>query len=167
MGISTCLLGENVRYDGGHKLDRYLKDTVGAFVNWVLVCPEVECGLSVPREAMHLIGDPQNPRLVTIRSGIDHTDRMLNWIISKLDQLEKAELCGFVFKSKSPSCGMWDVKIYDEEGVSGKKGRGLFAIKFIERFPLLPVEDENRLNDPKKRENFIKRIFAVRYSRYC
>ena len=161
LGISTCLLGENVRYDGGHKLDRYLRDILGQFVEWVPVCPEVECGLSTPREAMHLIGDPDSPRLITIKTGIDYTEQMLNWARKRLKVLEKEELCGFIFKTKSPSSGMRDIRIYNNKGMVVNKGVGLWAKTFIEYFPLLPVEDEGRLNDAGLRENFIERIFVV------
>lgn len=162
LGISACLLGRNVRYDGGHKLDRYLRDVLGPWVQWVPVCPEVECGLSVPREAMHLIGDAASPRLVTIRSGIDHTERMRKWAGKRLDELEKESLCGFIFKTRSPSSGMRDIKLYDEKGrFSGKKGIGLFSGIFMNRFPMIPVEDEGRLNDAGIRENFIERIFTL------
>jgi len=162
LGISTCLLGENVRYDGGHKLNHYLKDVVGQFVNWIPICPEVECGLSIPREAMHLVGDQQLPRLVTIRTGIDYTEQMLTWSEKKLDQLEKLDLCGFVFKSKSPSSGMEDIKIYSSSGMPVKKGVGIFARQFMNRFPLTPVEDEGRLHDASLRENFIERVFVFK-----
>jgi uncharacterized protein YbbK (DUF523 family) len=164
LGISSCLLGENVRYDGGHKLDRYLRDIVGQFVEWVPVCPEVECGLSIPREAMRLVGDIENPRLVTARTGIDHTERMKKWAKQKLEQLEKEDLCGFVFKSKSPSSGMRGIKVYNKAGIPSKKGIGIFAKAFMERFTLMPVEDEGRLNDAGLRENFIERIFV--YNRW-
>jgi uncharacterized protein YbgA (DUF1722 family)/uncharacterized protein YbbK (DUF523 family) len=160
LGISSCLLGGKVRYDGGHKLDHFLRDTLGNYVDWVPVCPEVEMGLSVPREAMRLIGTPEAPRLKTIRTGKDYTDRMLKWAMKRLDQIEKEDLCGFVFKSRSPSSGMKAVKVYDESGVPRNKGTGIFAGAFMERFPLLPVEDEGRLNDPVLRENFIERIFV-------
>ncbi len=162
LGISTCLLGENVRYDGGHKLDRYLRDIVGSFVEWVPVCPEVECGLSVPREAMRLVGDPTDPRLVTIKTGLDLTKRMKTWADKKLDALEKENLCGYIFKSKSPSSGMRSVKVYDAHGVPSKNGVGIFAAAFMRRFPQLPVEDEGRLNDAGLRENFIERIFVYK-----
>ena len=162
LGISTCLLGENVRYDGGHKLDRYLRDVVGKFVDWVPVCPEVECGMPTPREALRLVGDPENPRLVTSRTGIDKTEQMLTWAKMRLDQLEKENLCGYVFKSKSPSSGMQGIKVYDKNGVPSKKGVGIFARAFMERFPLMPVEDEGRLNDARLRENFIERIFVYK-----
>ncbi len=162
LGISTCLLGENVRYDGGHKLDRYLRDVVGQFVDWVPVCPEVECGMPTPREALRLVGDPENPRLVTSRTGIDKTKQMLSWAKMRLDQLEKENLCGYIFKSKSPSSGMQGVKVYDKNNVPSKKGVGMFAKAFMDRFPLMPVEDEGRLNDAQLRENFIERIFVYK-----
>jgi uncharacterized protein YbgA (DUF1722 family)/uncharacterized protein YbbK (DUF523 family) len=124
------------------------------------VCPEVESGLPVPREAMHLAGDPEAARLVTIKTGIDHTDRMLRWAEKKLAELDKQDLCGFVFKSRSPSSGMQGVKIYSESGTAVRKGSGIFAKAFIARFPLVPVEDEGRLQDPGIRENFIERVFT-------
>jgi uncharacterized protein YbgA (DUF1722 family)/uncharacterized protein YbbK (DUF523 family) len=162
LGISSCLLGEKVRYDGGHKLDHFLTDTLGAYVDWVPVCPEVESGLSVPREAMHLVGDPGAPRLVTIRSGVDHTVRMNRWANKKVTSLAVLDLCGFVFKSRSPSSGLRGVKIYSPEGMPVGTGSGLFAKAFQDRFPLLPVEDEGRLHDPALREIFIERIFVYR-----
>ncbi|OGP62932.1 MAG: hypothetical protein A2V65_12195, partial [Deltaproteobacteria bacterium RBG_13_49_15] len=162
IGISTCLLGKPVRYDGGHKLDRFLTDTLGQFVNYVQVCPEVECGLGVPREAMRLTGNPKAPRLVTIRSRIDYTDQVAGWARKRVAELEKEELCGFIFKSNSPSSGMERVKIYNDKGVTLKNGVGIFARIFMERFPLIPVEDEGRLHDPVLRENFIERIFAMK-----
>jgi uncharacterized protein YbgA (DUF1722 family)/uncharacterized protein YbbK (DUF523 family) len=162
LGISSCLLGNNVRYDGGHKLDHFLVDTLGQYVDWVPVCPEVECGLPVPREAMHLVGDPDDPRLVTIRTNVDHTARMKRWAKKKTAELEKAELCGFVFKSRSPSSGMRGVKIYTEVGMPKTTGSGIFAHVFMKHFPLLPVEDEGRLHDPALRENFIERVLVYR-----
>jgi uncharacterized protein YbgA (DUF1722 family)/uncharacterized protein YbbK (DUF523 family) len=162
LGISTCLLGENVRFDGGHKLDRYLKDTLGQYVDYVPVCPEVECGFGVPREAFRLVGHPDAPRLVTTRTKQDHTERMAAWAEKRVKELEKEDLCGYIFKSGSPSSGMERVKVYDDNGVPEKVGVGLFARVFREHFPLLPVEEEGRLHDPKLRENFIERIFALK-----
>jgi len=162
LGISTCLLGERVRYDGGHKLDRFLRDVLGQYVRYVPVCPEVEIGLSTPREALRLVkyeGDT-SPRLITQKTDIDYTSKMLDWAKSRLDQLEKEELCGYIFKSKSPSSGMARIKVYNENGGVQKNGVGLFAKAFMERFPLLPVEDEGRLNDIDLRENFIVRVFT-------
>ncbi len=162
LGISTCLLGENVRYDGGHKLDRFLTETLGQYVAYVPVCPEVECGLPVPRESMHLEGDPEFPRLVTSRTKQDMTERMLNWAKRRVVELEKEGLCGFIFKSDSPSSGMERVKVYNEKGMPVKKGVGMFARIFMDHFPLLPVEEDGRLHDPKLRENFIERIFTLK-----
>ena len=161
IGISACLLGEPVRYDGQHKLDTFLRDTLGQYVDYVPVCPEVEVGLGVPREAMHLSGDPASPRLVTIKTGIDHTDRMNAWAQQRVGELEREGLCGFIFKSRSPSSGMERVKVYNEKGVAVKTGVGLFAAAFMAHFPLLPVEEEGRLQDMDLRENFIERIFTL------
>jgi uncharacterized protein YbgA (DUF1722 family)/uncharacterized protein YbbK (DUF523 family) len=161
LGISACLLGQEVRYDGTHKLDHYLRDELGRFVTWEAVCPETECGLGVPREAMRLIDTRQGIRLRTINTTIDHTDRMQGWIARKLEKLAKLDLRGFVFKSKSPSSGMAGVKLYPEGGGQPQpKGVGLFAAAFMERFPLVPVIDEGRMHDAELRENFIERIFA-------
>jgi uncharacterized protein YbgA (DUF1722 family)/uncharacterized protein YbbK (DUF523 family) len=160
LGISSCLLGNAVRYDGGHKWDRFLTDTLGRFVDFVPVCPEVEVGLGIPREAMRLVGDFNHPRLLTIRSRIDHTERMNQWAQTRVKELEVENLCGFVFKSDSPSSGLERVKIYDPKGIPVKKGVGLFARVFMDYFPLLPVEDEGRLHDPLLRENFIESIFV-------
>jgi uncharacterized protein YbgA (DUF1722 family)/uncharacterized protein YbbK (DUF523 family) len=162
LGISTCLLGENVRYDGGHKLDRFLMDTLGQYVQYVPVCPEVECGLPVPRESMHLEGDSESPRLVTSRTKQDMTDRMVNWAKRRVVELEEEELCGFIFKSDSPSSGMERIRVYSQKGMPVKKGVGVFARIFMNHFPLLPVEDEGRLHDPNLRENFIERVFTLK-----
>jgi uncharacterized protein YbgA (DUF1722 family)/uncharacterized protein YbbK (DUF523 family) len=162
LGISTCLLGEPVRYDGGHKLDRFLKDTLGEYVEYVPVCPEAECGLGIPRESMHLEGDPVAPRLVTTRTRRDMTELMLSWAEQRVRELERENLCGFVFKSNSPSSGMERVRIFDPNGMPKKIGVGIFAGIFMNHFPLLPVEDEGRLHDPRLRENFIERIFVFK-----
>jgi uncharacterized protein YbgA (DUF1722 family)/uncharacterized protein YbbK (DUF523 family) len=162
LGISSCLLGNKVRYDGGHRLDPFITETLGRYVDFVPVCPEMECGLGVPREAMHLEGDPRNPRLVTIHTKVDLTDKMIQWVAQRTVELEKEDLCGFIFKSGSPSSGMERVKIYGGKGSPAKVGVGLFAREFMHHFPLIPVEDEGRLHDPGLRENFIERIFALK-----
>jgi len=162
MGISRCLLGENVRYDGGHQHDRYLTDTLGNYFVYIPVCPEVEYGLPIPREALRLVGKPEDARLMTIKTGIDHTDGMLEWAYGKLKELEKEDLCGFVFKGKSPSSGMQAVKVYGPSGMPVHKGVGVFAGAFMKRFPILPVEEDGRLHDPVLRENFIERIFVYK-----
>jgi len=162
LGISSCLLGERVRWNGTHKLDRFLTDTLGKFVVYVSVCPEVECGFGIPREPFRLVGDPNSPRLVTSRTKHDYTDHMVEWARKRVAELEKEDLCGFIFKNKSPSSGMEAVKVYNKKGTHVKKGVGIFARVFMEHFPLLPVEDEGRLHDPKLRENFIERIFTFK-----
>ena len=162
VGISSCLLGEKVRYDGGHKLDHFLRDTLGQYFEWVGVCPEVECGLSIPREAMHLEGSPDTPRLVTVKSKKDLTGQMLRWSAKRLQELEKEDFCGFIFKSDSPSSGMKNVRLYDKNNVPRRIGTGLFAQAFMNHFPQIPVEDDGRLNDPEIRENFIERVFVFK-----
>ncbi|MCF6150642.1 MAG: DUF523 and DUF1722 domain-containing protein [Candidatus Kuenenia sp.] len=161
LGISSCLLGEKVRYDGGHKLDHYLKYTLGKFVEWVPVCPEVECGLPAPRESMRLVGKPEVPHLFTRKSHKDYTGLMKKWVRKKLKELAAEDLCGFVFKSKSPSCGMQGIKVYPSSScIPVKKGIGLFAKGFMENFSHDPVEDDGRLRDPELRENFIEKVFV-------
>ena len=160
IGVSSCLLGNKVRFDGGHKHDRYITDTLGNYFKFIPVCPEVECGLSIPREAMRLVGDPESPRLVTNKTEIDHTDRMMHWALKRVHELADENLCGFIFKSKSPSSGMERVKVYDNNNVPRAIGVGLFARIFKEHFPLLPVEEEGRLHDMTLRENFIESVFV-------
>jgi uncharacterized protein YbgA (DUF1722 family)/uncharacterized protein YbbK (DUF523 family) len=162
IGISSCLLGNNVRYDGGHKWDRYVTETLEEYFEWVPVCPEVEYGLPIPREAMHLVGEPATPRLVTVRTGIDHTSGMLKWSDKKLKDIENEELCGFIFKSRSPSSGISGVKVYTPSGMPSRRGRGIFGGAFMRHFPIIPVIDDGRLHDPQLRENFIERIFVYR-----
>ncbi len=162
LGISACLLGQNVRYDGGHKLDRFLTETLGQYVEYIPVCPEVECGLPVPRESMYLEGNPDSTRLVTSRTKQDITERMVQWAQKRVVDLEKEGLLGFIFKSDSPSGGMERVKVYNEKGMPVKTGIGMFARMFMEHFPLLPVEEEGRLHDPRLRDNFIERIFTLK-----
>ncbi|MBD3366871.1 MAG: DUF1722 domain-containing protein [Candidatus Eisenbacteria bacterium] len=162
LGISTCLLGESVRYDGGHKRDRFLTDTFGKYVDWVPVCPEVECGLPIPRESMHLEGDPDDPRLVTSRTNVDLTDKMKTWARKRIRELGKENLSGFIFKANSPSSGMERVKVFDEKGMPHKVGSGVFARMFMDHFSLLPVEEEGRLHDPVLRENFIESVFCLK-----
>lgn len=162
LGISSCLLGNRVRYDGGHQLDRFITETLGRYVSFVPVCPEVECGLGTPREAMRLLGSPENYRLVTRKTGIDHTARMQAWAARRLSALAEENLDGFIFKSRSPSSGMERVKIYGSNRAIYNTGVGLFAGAFMARFPLLPVEEDGRLQDIHLRENFIERLFVYR-----
>ncbi len=161
IGVSACLLGEQVRYDGGHKHDRYITDTLGAYFSFVPVCPEVGCGLPTPREAMRLEGDPSAPRLMTRQTRVDRTGQMLAYCAAKIVELEKEDLCGFIFKKDSPSSGLFRVKVYNN-GQAMKNGSGLFAAAMAHRFPVMPMEEEGRLNDPDLRENFIERVFSYR-----
>ncbi len=161
IGISSCLMGNPVRYDGGHSHDRFLTQTLGRFTTYVPVCPEVECGMPIPRDSLRLVGDPEAPRLVTRKDGTDHTDQMMGWIPKRLDQLEKEDLCGFIFRSKSPSSGLYRIRVYSQDGKVRKTGTGLFARAFRERFPRIPVEEAGRLHDPKLRENFIENVFTL------
>ena len=166
VGISSCLLGEKVRFDGGHKREPFLTDTLALHVQWVPVCPEVEMGLGTPRETLRLIRPaPDEPlRMVTTKSTIDHTDGMNNWARRRLEQLARDEpdLCGYVLKKDSPSCGMLRVKTYSGDAMPERNGVGLYASALLRRFPLLPVEEEGRLNDPRLREHFIERVYAYR-----
>jgi uncharacterized protein YbgA (DUF1722 family)/uncharacterized protein YbbK (DUF523 family) len=161
IGISSCLLGNAVRYDGGHKLDHFLTETLGQYFEYVPVCPEVECGMPIPRESMRLEGNAESPHLVTSRTHIDKTDQMTTWAKKRVIELEKENLLGFIFKSDSPSSGMERVKIYNDKNMAVRNGIGLFAHAFMNHFPLLPIEEEGRLHDPDLRENFIERVFAL------
>ena len=162
LGISACLLGEPVRFDGGHKRDPFLVESLGQFVDWVPVCPEVESGLDAPRESMRLVQADGRIRLLTNKTGQDHTTRMRTFARRRVEELVEGELCGFVLKKDSPTCGLERVKVYGNAGVPAKSGRGLFAEALVTHFPLLPVEEEGRLCDPRLRENFVERIFAFR-----
>ena len=161
IGISSCLMGNKVRYDGGHSHDRFLTQTLGLFTEYVPVCPEVECGMPTPREAVRLIGDPENPRLVTQKTAVDKTDQMKIWINRRIKELAKENLCGFIFRSKSPSSGLYRIRVYGDDNKVRKTGTGLFAKAFKTAFPRIPVEEAGRLHDPKLRENFIENIFTL------
>lgn len=157
IGVSSCLLGEKVRYDGGHKLDTYIRDILGASFRLVGVCPEKECGLPVPREKMRLEGDPASPRLVTIRTRIDLTGQMLAYCQTRVVELEGEDLCGFIFKNNSPSSGLAGVKIFNNGVVTGS-GSGLFAAAVVRHFPHLPVVEAESLADPAIRAGFIEQV---------
>ena len=163
LGISACLLGEQVRFDGGHKRDTFLTETFGRFVEWVPVCPEVECGFGTPREPMRLVRVENGVRLLTVKSGIDLTAPMERYSRSRVSALAAENLSGYVLKKDSPSCGLERVKIYDRHGAPARNGRGLFAAALAAAYPYLPIEEEGRLADPRLRDNFVERVFA--YSR--
>jgi len=161
IGMSSCLLGEEVRWDGDHKHDQYVRDVLGSYFDYVSICPEVDVGMGVPRETVALYGTLENPKMITKRSKTDWTKKMNHYTKDRIHELTKENLCGYVFKSKSPSCGIGKVPIYSEFGSSRMRhGSGMFASSFVKVFPLVPVEDEGRLHDPVIRENFIVRIFC-------
>ncbi len=163
IGISACLLGQTVRFDGGHKHDPYLTETLGPYFDYVPVCPEVGCGLTVPRESMHLVGTPENNRLIGNKSGKDYTEQMQAYVDSVIEELRPRNLYGFIFKAKSPSSGLFRVKLYQPDGnPSSQHTSGLFARAFTRAFPSLPCEEDGRLHDPALRENFIERVFALK-----
>ncbi|MGE5234879.1 MAG: YbgA family protein [Acidobacteriota bacterium] len=159
IGVSSCLLGCKVRFDGGHKKDDFLVDTFGKWVQWVPVCPEVEVGMGTPRESIRLIRDGEALRLLAPKSGTDWTAPMREYASGRVRDLEDTDLCGYVLKKDSPSCGMERVKVYGN-GMPTKSGRGVFAEVLLARLPDLPVEEEGRLNDPRLRDNFVERVFA-------
>jgi len=163
VGISACLLGQQVRFDGGHKRDLFLTDLFGKFVDWVAICPEVEVGMGVPRETVRLVGTPTDPRMIAEKSGKDWTEAMHRFAAKRVRDIADQHLSGYVFKKNSPSCGIERIKVYNvynAKGMAARQGRGLFAAALINHWPLLPVEEEGRLNDVKLRENFIERVFA-------
>ena len=159
VGISTCLLGREVRHDGGHKHSRYCTQVLSRYFDFRSICPELEAGLGVPRPAIHLREVDDSLKLVEVKGGDDHTAAMQGFIDQVLPSL--ADLRGYVLMAKSPSCGMERIKIHNADGnVTRRDGRGLFAEALIRAYPLMPVEEEGRLNDDQLRENFIERVFA-------
>lgn len=160
VGVSSCLLGEHVRYDGEIKLDPRVKYEIGREVTFLPVCPENESGMPVPREPMDLFEVDGCIRMITLESKSDKTEIITEWIEKKLDELSEAKLCGFVFKTGSPSCAVCSAEIHREFGMD-TDGTGLFAKAFIERFPLLPVEEEGRLQDEVQRAGFLRKVFLT------
>ena len=164
VGISACLLGQMVRYDGGHKRDFFLTEIFGRFVDWVPVCPEVEIGMGIPRESVHLVGTSGRARMIAEKSGKDWTSAMRRFAGTRTSELTALNLSGYIFKKNSPSCGTEKVRVYSSSGMPARNGRGLFAAAVMSKFALMPVEEEGRLNDPALRENYIERVFA--YARW-
>lgn len=160
VGISSCLLGEMVRFNGGHAHDSFLTTALGQYFNWIPVCPEVEVGMGTPRENVRLVDGEDGPRMIAPKSETDWTDRMQNFASERVQQLETDSLHGFILKKDSPSCGMERVRVYDKNDIPHKDGTGLFAAELMRHFSLLPVEEEGRLRDAHLRENFIERVFA-------
>ncbi len=163
LGIAACLLGEKIRYDGGHKRDEFLTGTVAPHVAWIPVCPEAESGMGTPRPAVRLeLGADGATRMLDPKSGQDHSATMKRFSKSRVRALAEEDLDGYVLKKDSPSCGMERVRLYSDHGMPVRKGVGLFAAELLAQFPHLPVEEEGRLNDPHLRENFFERVFAYR-----
>jgi len=160
IGVSSCLLGDPVRFDGGHKRDAFLTDELAAFVEFVRVCPEVELGLGVPRPAIRLETEGGRVALVDPAHGADHTEAMIRLARQRVHQLERLALSGYVLKSDSPSCGMEGVEVWRKGGQHPREGRGLFAAELMRRLPNLPVEDERRLRDESLRDRFLERVLA-------
>ena len=171
VGISRCLLGDEVRYDGGHKRDDLLISTLGSLVQWVAVCPEVEAGMGTPREAIDLVASDDGVtvaaarvRVLGVSSRIDWTETMVMFSAARVRELLDQDLDGYVLKADSPSCGLERVRVHRENGVS-RDGRGLFAEALVTAFPDMPIEDERRLGDPVVRDAFIVQVFERRRRR--
>ncbi len=160
VGVSSCLLGAAVRWDGGHKRDAFVAGSLGRFVEWASVCPELEAGMGVPREPVHLVRREGEVRMIGVESAADHTLAMRRWAAHRVRELAREELSGYVLKKDSPSCGLERVRIRDGRGAPARVGRGLFAAALVDAFPHLPIEEEGRLTDPRLRENFVERVFA-------
>lgn len=160
LGISRCLLGDPVRYDGGHKRNHYLADILSGHVEWVPVCPEVEAGLGTPREPMQLVGPPKHPKLLTVTTGQDKTAVLKRLAAHRVQELKSLNLSGYIFKARSPSCGVEDTSLHDRQGRVTAQGAGLFVRCFHRRFPLTPITDEGRLADPMFRRHFLERVFG-------
>lgn len=167
IGISSCLLGVRVRYDGGHKLHRYIKETLGKFVRFVPGCPEMDIGLGVPRETIQLESRGNETRLIATDSRRDLTNRMTRYSLRKGSEIARAGLSGYILKKNSPSCGTERVKIHRASGRPSRNGVGIFAAGLKATNPLLPIEEEGRLEDPKIRENFLERVFAYTRLQRC
>jgi uncharacterized protein YbbK (DUF523 family) len=161
VGVSSCLIGEKVRWNGEHTKNIFVAEMLGRFFEWVPICPEVEVGMGIPRETVGLYGLPDNPKMLGKKSGTDWTTRMVRYSKHRIREPDAAGLCGYIFKSKSPSCGLARIPVYEKPGSeSVRRGQGLFADAFLKHNPLVPVEEEGRLNDMKIRENFIVRVFS-------
>jgi len=163
LGVSACLLGAKVRFDGGHKRNRFLIEELGSHFEFVPFCPEVAIGMGTPRPSIRLVGDVEAPRALGSRDdGLDVTDALQAYSDNRARRLQG--LSGFIFKKDSPSCGMARVKVYSEKGMPQRDGVGIFARAVQQANPLLPVEEEGRLNDSVLRENFVSRVFV--YARW-
>ncbi len=154
LGVSSCLLGQPVRFNGGHSRNRFVSDVLAAYVDWVPVCPEIEIGLGAPRESLHLTSEGQ----LVSTSGQDHTAAVTT--LAQRRRTELADLDGYVVKSRSPSCGLYSVRVHAGGRIVTGNGRGVFAERVLAADPLLPAEEEGRLNDPLLRESFVEQVWA-------
>jgi uncharacterized protein YbgA (DUF1722 family)/uncharacterized protein YbbK (DUF523 family) len=162
IGVSSCLLGEEVRYNGGHKRSRYITDTLSDYFQYVPLCPELAVGLGVPRPPIRLVGSLDAPRAISPDDPTIDATEALDAYGREIGRTHTF-ISGFILKAKSPSCGMERVKVYDKNGVPSPNGRGLFAKALMETQPLLPCEEEGRLNDPGLRGSFLERVFAFHH----
>jgi uncharacterized protein YbgA (DUF1722 family)/uncharacterized protein YbbK (DUF523 family) len=160
VGISSCLLGQQVRYNGGHKLSALCVEGLSRYFQFVPTCPEAGAGLGIPRPPMRLTGDPAAPRAVRVAdASVDVTEQLQAYAAERIPHL--GDLSGYIFIKNSPSCGLFRVKVYRDNGMPQEQaGRGIFAQALTRAYPLLPVEEDGRLQDPVLRENFIARVFA-------
>jgi uncharacterized protein YbgA (DUF1722 family)/uncharacterized protein YbbK (DUF523 family) len=163
IGVSACLLGREVRFDGGHKRSRFITDALADHFEFVAFCPEVAIGMGTPRQPIRLVGDDRHPQAVGVKTPELNVSQPLRSYGKKVAG-DIHDLCGFIFKKDSPSCGMERVKVYNDKGMPERSGTGLFAREIIEAHPLLPVEEEGRLNDADLRDNFITRVYV--YARW-
>ena len=161
IGVSSCLLGEKVRWNGDHKQNLFVRDVLGNYFEYISICPEMEIGMGVPRETVALYGSLENPKLISKKNRIDWTEEMKRFSKEKIKFLAEQNLSGYIFKSKSPSCGIGRIPVYsvDEPG-KARHGSGMFSSEFMQAFPLVPVEDEGRLYDQRLKENFIVKVFS-------
>jgi uncharacterized protein YbbK (DUF523 family) len=162
VGISSCLLGQKVRYNGADKRDAVLLDALRERVEWVPVCPEVEVGMGTPREPVQLVRTAGAIRMLTVHSRVDHTPAMREWAEQRLDELARLGLAGYVLKKHSPSCGRESVPVFSADGRTLEAGSGLFAEALIRRFPGLPIEEEDALHDAAAIARFLARIREYR-----
>jgi uncharacterized protein YbbK (DUF523 family) len=159
VGISSCLLGEQVRYDGGHRKNDYITDVLADYFEFLPFCPEVSIGLGIPRETIRLELINDEVRCVgSETANLDVTEQLYS--AADNEKIWHQDLCGYIFKRGSPSCGMEKVKLYTDKEVS-RNGVGLYAQRLMQNFPYLPVEEEGRLEDPRLRENFIQRVYLL------
>jgi len=161
IGVSSCLIGEKVRWNGDHKQNHYVREILAKYFECVSVCPEMEVGMGVPRETVALYGNLERTQMISKKTQTDWTKPMQKYIEDRINALTREELCGYIFKSQSPSCGLGKVPVHAEFGGNKVRyGPGMFAAKFIQKFPLVPTEDEERLNNSRIRENFIVKVFS-------